>query len=305
MSFALRLMPPQLSDEAIPISIDSYLSGVIVDAFTCGLYTFLLYRTIQAAAPRLRSGRHITLMIALVFLYILTMANLAATWVVVRSVVVTKGSTQTSTAAEMFFGSRMLAGGIAPGLTYAAMLIADSLLVWRCYIMWHKSKWLLTLFGVLLLGESAIIPIFLVLDPSYVFSKHVPETSFFSITLFITVVATAMIIYRILTISWGTETVGRYRYTIEILVESGILYSATVLITVIFQVLPNSSLPFIQAATYFSAILIPVTGIAPTLISHRVFTSTESDEERWSQPISSLRFNHTIQRDETNYDSPS
>ncbi|KAF8989588.1 hypothetical protein BDQ17DRAFT_1477394 [Cyathus striatus] len=47
---------------------------------------------------------------------------------------------------------------IAGGAQIAAMLVADVLLVWRCYIVWLKNKWLLAFFSILLLGEVGRFP---------------------------------------------------------------------------------------------------------------------------------------------------
>ncbi|KAF8985253.1 hypothetical protein BDQ17DRAFT_1335934 [Cyathus striatus] len=143
----------------------------------------------------------------------------------------------------------------------AAGFIADALLAWRCYILWQKNNWLLASFGFLLLGESALMTTAFV-----IITKHNIFPGFLIISMVITVLTTSMIIYRILTVSREAGTARRYRYIIEILVESGI-------------------------------------GIAPTLIAKRVMNSTEKDEEKWSQPISTLRFRHTTQRGETYQES--
>ncbi|KAF8990841.1 hypothetical protein BDQ17DRAFT_1433516 [Cyathus striatus] len=196
-------------------------------------------------------------------------------------------------AAELYYGSNVHLS-IMKGGVFVAMLIADSLLVWRCYVIWLKKKWLLMVFGFLLIGEVGLIPTLLVLSPSV----KAPTVTLFFMLMGITLITTSMIIYRIVTVSkHAPGAAGRYRYIIEILVESGTLYSGVLLITGIVESLPSNIVS--SFASYFVALLIPIIGIAPTLMTERVMISTEKDDEKWSQPISGIRFRHTTRRDET------
>ncbi|KAF8996721.1 hypothetical protein BDQ17DRAFT_1329792 [Cyathus striatus] len=177
------------------------------------------------------------------------------------------------------------------------MLIADTLLVWRCYMVWLKNIWLLVLFGILLLGEVGLFPTYFLFFSSATF----PASSLSFISSGITIISTSMIIYRILTVSRDSGSMGRHGYIIEILVESGVLYSVPLLIVGVMLVIRND-ITVTEAGTYLMAILIPVTGIAPTLISEHAMTNAKRDEERWSQPISTLRFRQ-ITRDATHQES--
>ncbi|KAF8999954.1 hypothetical protein BDQ17DRAFT_1427437 [Cyathus striatus] len=266
--------------EAIPkATLESFIGQLIIHAFLSGLYTFILYRTVCGAVSRIRNGRHIILIATLISLYVLNMINFAASWVVTISVLIINKLNE----------SKILLVGNNTGIV--ATLIADALLAWRCYILWLKNKWLLAAFGVLLLGESALMTTVFVKTTKYDFFP-----CFLIISLVITVLATSMIIYRIVTISREAGTTRRYRYIIEILVESGFIYSTSLLVIVVCFFLRDVTPSAREASFYASSVLIPVSGIAPTLIAERVVNSTEHDEERWSQPISTLRFNHTTQR---------
>jgi hypothetical protein len=289
---------PQFPDAVVQASLDSYLGTVVIQAFVSGIYTLLLFRTIRSAVPSLRNGRHIVLMIALMVLYALTMINFAVTWQVVRSIFIAHNETRQTMAAKMFLDS-INTLQIGNGAGVVAMLMADSLLVWRCYMIWLKNKWLLAAFAIPLLAELALIPVLLSLNLR-IGPNQIPIIFvFFFISMGITIFATSMIIVCILTVSRAGGTAGRYRYVIEILVESGILYSTLLFITGVLQALTTAPLPVSEAATYFTAVLIPVTGIAPTLISERIMTSTDRDEEKWSQPVSFLKFKHTAKTNGT------
>ncbi|KAF8989614.1 hypothetical protein BDQ17DRAFT_1434323 [Cyathus striatus] len=223
----------QSSPDAITgAAFDSNIGPLIVQAFLSGLYTFILYRTVRGAVLRIRNGRHILLMAALISLYVLNIINFA--------------------------------------LTFA------------------------------LIGEGALMMAAFVITTRDIIDDIIP--CFYIVSLVITVLATSMIIYRILTVSRDTGTTRTYGYIIEILVESGIIYSTSLLVVVVCFYLPDGNVST-EAYTYASSVLIPATGIAPTMIAERVVNSTEHDEEKWSQPISTLRFNHTTQRGETHQES--
>lgn len=123
-----------------------------------------------------------------------------------------------------------------------------------------------------------------------------------------------MIAYRIITLSRRRkEHIRRYEYTTQIIVESGLLYSVTLFITAVLLAVQGSSLDdlnVVQAASYFGAILTPITvrdacsllntytnirtvigaksqGIAPTLTSYRILSTSAADDEQNSHPVQS------------------
>lgn len=85
----------------------------------------------------------------------------------------------------------------------------------------------------------------------------------FALSLGITVTASVLIIYRVVTVSRQlNNNINPYHYTIKILVESGILYTANILICGLLLILQSSGIynPGSIRATYdFNAILAPVT----------------------------------------------
>jgi hypothetical protein len=78
----------------------------------------------------------------------------------------------------------------------------------------------------------------------------------------ITVLSTGLIIYRIISLSrdtWGERN--RYRFTIEILLESGALYAVTLLIDavlVLFRWAHPDNGALWMGATYWSAVIPPI-----------------------------------------------
>jgi hypothetical protein len=288
--------PPQIPVAVIQASLDGYLGTSIVQAFVMGIYTLLLFRTIRSALPSLLKGRHILLMLSLVVLYCLTMVNFGIGWGVTRSILILNNATRETMLLEVLNPKTFQKLQAGNGAGVVAILIADSLLVWRCYMLWSRSKIILFAFSPALLTELGLIPVLLKLNLQ-IGPNHIPVIClFFFISMGITVLATSLIIFRILNVSRAGGTAGRYGHVIEILVESGILYSTLLFITGVLQALTTAPLSVGEAGTYFTAVLIPVTGIAPTLISERIMTSTERDNEKWSQPVSFLKFKHSASR---------
>ncbi|KAK0486750.1 hypothetical protein EDD18DRAFT_1110977 [Armillaria luteobubalina] len=109
-------------------------------------------------------------------------------------------------------------------------------------------------------------------------------TSFIMVT---TILCTLLIIYRILAVSHRGMDIRTFRGIIEIIVESALVYSITLLLYLVF-VACNS-----YGGNYLSALAAFARGIAPTLIVGRVAAGHARPKESWEGSISSsLHFGH-------------
>ena len=119
-------------------------------------------------------------------------------------------------------------------------------------------------------AHAVLIPILLVFHVGVGPAQVSPICLFFFISAGITVLATALITYRIIDVSQYIQdstgqAMSRYQYIIEILVESGIMYSATLLISGVLLAVggniagSNPSIALTQAAAYWGGIVTPVT----------------------------------------------
>lgn len=86
---------------------------------------------------------------------------------------------------------------------------------------------------------------------------------YMAVSFLSTIIATVLILYKIVDVSkQGNNQLSRYQYTIKILVKSGMLYIAVLVINTVFHILQifgNTSPGVIQATQDFGAILVPVT----------------------------------------------
>lgn len=98
---------------------------------------------------------------------------------------------------------------------------------------------------------------------------------YFIISFSVTIISTSLIIYRIFTVSKrGNSKIAPYRFTIEILVESGALYTTNILIAGILLVLQanGAQAPWIiETSQILYSILVPVTVCRGFLLSENFY----------------------------------
>ncbi|KAF5310048.1 hypothetical protein D9619_010483 [Psilocybe cf. subviscida] len=272
--------------------LDSLLGTTIVQSLLTGLYGILFIQTI---VPLIRDGKRKVHTSILILLFSIVIINLGTTWQILRNVMITYNDTRNTMVMELMGGPLQIP--LAANATGCiAVLIADSLLVWRCYVLWRRNKILLAFFTLLLLGEVALIPILLLLNANLGPGKVSFIPLFFFLSVGITVLATGLIIYRIVDVfNRIPGERSRYQYVIEALVESGLMYSTTLLISGVLMVVRSDNFTnctLVQASAYWGGILTPVTGIAPTLITMRTVSGKARDEATWTQPVSGIIFNN-------------
>ncbi|KAJ7671201.1 hypothetical protein B0H17DRAFT_195513 [Mycena rosella] len=142
-------------------------------------------------------------------------------------------------------------------------VVADGLVIYRCYAIWNRNIYVVIL-PILLLITSSVLgwDILLPFDP------------FFAMSLATNVLVTALTAGRIW---WICRQARRYLKTamqkravasISILVESGVIYSASVLAYLILGAIPSAQASFWQQPIF--EMLGQIVGIVPTLIIVRV-----------------------------------
>ncbi|KAJ7189069.1 hypothetical protein C8R46DRAFT_34471 [Mycena filopes] len=140
-------------------------------------------------------------------------------------------------------------------------VIADGLVIYRCYSIWENNIYVV------------ILPIILLIITSvFGVDLRLPSSPFFALSLTTNVLVTALTagriwwLYRKARVYLKTDVQRRYLSAMAILVESGALYSATVLAWLIVSAIPAAHIfkgPIYQMLTQ-------IMGIAPTLIIVRV-----------------------------------
>ncbi|KAJ6477036.1 hypothetical protein C8R45DRAFT_369140 [Mycena sanguinolenta] len=142
-------------------------------------------------------------------------------------------------------------------------IIADALVIYRCYIVWDRNIYVIIL-PLLMLAVTSVFGV----------DIKLPANPYFSLSLATNVLVTALTAGRIWWIcrqcrlysKFTTAQQRRCMSAIGIMVESGALYSATVLAYLILGAIPKVSI--VQEPVY--EMMAQIMGIAPTLIIVRV-----------------------------------
>ncbi|SJL14001.1 uncharacterized protein ARMOST_17453 [Armillaria ostoyae] len=97
---------------------------------------------------------------------------------------------------------------------------------------------------------------------------------------------TILTIYRILSVGGAAGRMRVYQRLIEMLVESALLYSAVIVVLLVFEVRNEAS------GAYIEEIAIAMRAIAPTILVGRVAAGHARPDDSWSgsTTVSSLRF---------------
>ncbi|KAJ7027970.1 hypothetical protein C8F04DRAFT_964554, partial [Mycena alexandri] len=186
------------------------------------------------------------------------------------------------------------------------IFMADCLFVWRCWTVWNR-RWqivVLPIFATLagagqfffafriILSRLPLSP-FVLWSPSLWLKKSQEfiklSTVYFSLSVATSSTTTFLISLRIVLVqkmSKRTETGSAHSFNpiMEILIESAVLYSVTLLTFVVLDIKKNTNV-------YYAQNIHAQMGLAPLLIILRVTAGHSRPKEQWSgTPSGSLKF---------------
>ncbi|KAJ7493791.1 hypothetical protein FB451DRAFT_1491196 [Mycena latifolia] len=267
-----------------------YLQITLLELFMNGLYTGVFFATMYSMVFKKRiegKGMNIPICLAVVAMYIFSTVHAASRWVMIKNAFIDNGDTPEQTLVYLFENPVWLV--VLAGVPFVAnTLVADTVLIWRCWTVWNRNfkiiivPLLLTIAGAVLGFLSVATEVRFILHPEFdrdQFADYATPWSIMSLTT--TLSATLLIILRI-----ATMTEGRLRgYTrvIEIVVESAALYCVVLIVYLPFLVRG------LATDGYPEAILVQVTGMAPTLIIARVSFGLARPDHTWQASSSFMR----------------
>ncbi|KAF7332918.1 hypothetical protein MVEN_02397700 [Mycena venus] len=293
---SLRQVYPQVAVLSV------FLNGLYTAVFLATVYGIVMHGRGQTGASR------ILVHIAILLMYASSAAISWILWIVAKNAFITS-ETPKDTLAYLLSTALPRMPVIALSLN---TLLADCILVWRCYVVWNRKVKMVLLPAVCALGGGVIgfIAIAIELQLGIV---PTPEdgatifplgTTYFILTLVSQLSATLLIIYRIFSIA-GRPT-HRYARVVEMVVESA-APNCIILIVLIPFFLGIHPL----GASYPQAILLQSVGIGPTLIAARVaFGMARSDDEWDTRPVpggsrqASAWYNLSLTRISTQVENP-
>ncbi|KAJ7367648.1 hypothetical protein DFH08DRAFT_829026 [Mycena albidolilacea] len=198
------------------------------------------------------------------------------------------------------------------------IFMADCLFVWRCWIVWNR-QWPVVVLPILATLSGAVLAGFIVSDQvtalksleAFTVAKKSQQfvqlsTIYFSLSVATSLTTTFLITLRILLVQrmskkTGTGSHRSFNPIMEILVESAVLYSVSLLTFVVLDVKKDINVYYAQN------IHAQMAGLAPLLIILRVSAGKSRPQEDWSTKNSgTLKFapsNSTFANSTSNHDA--
>ncbi|KAF5321955.1 hypothetical protein D9619_000016 [Psilocybe cf. subviscida] len=270
--------------------IDPQLNGVILEGFACGMYTLLLGQAIWQLHTTSNKGFY---SFALILLWISEIFTFATDWSTARAGFIDHNTSPFD-----------IANGLQPVIPLlgefahlVGIVLSDSILVWRCHILW-RNRYLLIFLVMILITTAVIMLCDDFLNNVNLIAPFTTLVAFFSFMT--TVSATSLIAWKIASLTRESHIRHSYTKVLQILVESAALVSVVLsgvfilsLIDAvhIFNLGTMRGKVMLQMASYFGYMQGPVIGIAPTLIAFRVAKGGPLQTEiNGTNPPSHLRF---------------
>ncbi|PBK90390.1 hypothetical protein ARMGADRAFT_1082671 [Armillaria gallica] len=286
---------PELTDSQIKdifVNRDTYSNRVMLAALLYGIYTGVVAVTLWAVASRNSDQTYRKphfLVFIILLLHILTAGGLYYEWAGDVSIFITHGTNFWIGYISTSGPPMLLAGGI---IAILSTNLADATLIWRCWIVWGRS-WRVVVHKPNLASRGIVAyynafgPIENVPPRALYLEKIVNWAVLYSSLILATLLwCTILIIYRILRVGSAAGRMRVYQRVIEMLVESALLYSAVIIVVLVFEIRNEVT------AAYVQELAIAMRGIAPTILVGRVAAGHARPDDSWSESItsSSLRF---------------
>ncbi|KDR70780.1 hypothetical protein GALMADRAFT_144275 [Galerina marginata CBS 339.88] len=284
--------------------IDSSLNSTILFAVLMGVYSIVFFATLYLYTTR--KGQHRWFIVAVITLqYLLSALEFGLQWYLTIWEFIRNGKSR-----ELIFLSltnfpawvQIVINIIGAAVT----VLADGLLVWRCFYAWNRSfrvvGALLFLFvsEIVLFFSSIITPLAkkLELSPKEAIAINDTLAAAYVVSASTSLLATVLIAYRIYHVYHQSTAIvtsgGKFWHIIEILVQSAAIYAVMMIIQAVSLFLPNlgTSTSVFALDNYAVALMIPIAGIAPCAMVARVHFSSHREPKVKStvHHLTDLRF---------------
>ncbi|KDR79663.1 hypothetical protein GALMADRAFT_137452 [Galerina marginata CBS 339.88] len=309
-------MSTSLPSAAIQQSfIGASLNSTVMGTFLMGIYTMFYFGTVylyrksssinvfkiptkRAMLVNRSRSRQRMVLATITALYLDAVFQIGLQWHALTRAFVANGTTQ----GDIFVALLVNPVWFAAVNTLSQVLIlilADVLLIWRCYFVWNRSVRAILLPGLLLVAEIGLaiaIVVLILVDSSNVTDEGVRVQTLVQLTLFCvslatSIAATLLIGVRIHSVSKRSRR--RFRHVIEIVVQSSAIYSLALIFQVACNVRPVSLADTVYVAyiSYSSALTFVIAGLVPTVMVARVCVAPDDNSQlSTNQHVSRLQF---------------
>ncbi|PPQ75571.1 hypothetical protein CVT26_012376 [Gymnopilus dilepis] len=243
--------PSHQGSNTFPTSLPPYIGAVMFETFLYGLYVILFCICLYVLLRRNRR-LHGVLLASAVLMFAIATADIAYTYFI--------------------FFRKLLRGGLSftdvrpkYWLYVTNNVLADSLLLYRCFVVWEHRKRVVAGPIILLLGATACGYLFEGSSSKMFNNSYIYLVMTFALNAILTALTAGRIwwLARKARVILGAGLIERYNATITILIESGCLYS-------LYMILDLAVRNTRVVNTIIDAGLIQAVGIMPTLIIAQV-----------------------------------
>ncbi|KAK0221109.1 hypothetical protein EDD85DRAFT_1028369 [Armillaria nabsnona] len=284
--------------KAIFVQLDAQFNVVMLSALTRGIHTGVVAVTLWTVASRNSSQSYRWphfLIVIILLLYLLAVFDFYDEWAASLSFFVVTGKSFLE-AYQCYRISTPITLTVGIDAILSTVL-ADATLIWRCWIVWGRS-WRVVLVPIicttLAIASRGIVAYYSAfgpvenIPPKALYLENIVNWAILYSSLILTTLlwCTILIIYRILSVASAAGRIGVYQRLIEMLVESALLYSAVIVVLLVFEVRNETS------GAYVEEVAIAIRAIAPTILVGRVAAGHARPDNSWSgsTTVSSLRF---------------
>ncbi|KJA22256.1 hypothetical protein HYPSUDRAFT_87502 [Hypholoma sublateritium FD-334 SS-4] len=283
--------------------VGGQVSSVLLEVFLYGIYATVYAGTMYIYLSK-KSSINYYVLASITSLFLLNGLKTMGQWATVIEIVAMNASQNVLATAYLFvvYGASTGAN-ISLVSCYPITVIADGLMIWRCYKVWGDSLRIIAVLLLLVLAEAAlyaasVIVIFGPNGPSSASRSMFDtlETAGLLVAVATTILSALLIFYRIHSISQKNVLHGgggRYTRIVYLLTESSALYVIGLLLYAIPVAVPITDANMLWRegwASYSDPIFIFSSGMAPTIMVACISLTADDDVHEAPSHISTLKF---------------
>ncbi|KAF9486095.1 hypothetical protein BDN70DRAFT_926810 [Pholiota conissans] len=227
--------------------IATNLNSMIFAALLMGIYTVVYGGTIYKYTTR-EGSRGYLVPATISCLYLCNLALFGIDWFATKQQFIDQGDDRDT----IFLATVDNSGGLAIGVNFlsaAGLVLSGSLLIWRCFNLWDRSFRIIFVPVLLTITEGALMLTLAigagVIPPSALTEQtrlNKVAAAGLVMSSCSTIITTALIAYRIRSfLTHQGISAKRFRHTIDVVVQSGAVYSFSVLLYGVVNILNNAA----------------------------------------------------------------
>ncbi|KAF8188736.1 hypothetical protein BJ912DRAFT_968361 [Pholiota molesta] len=267
-----------------------------------GMYAIIYFGTMYIYFTRSASKRYVV-PVTITALFLCNIIQTGFQWYAIKLAFVDNGATRDSVFVSLFDLPKWVYVAVdIPA--YVGYVLADGLLIWRCFFVWNRSFRVISIPLFLFITENTLFLTLIIfraiyggITPDVATAIRINDLIFaaFLTTFIASLVTTVLIAYRIYAAAKQGRSKRRFRHVINIVVQSGALYCLALLVSAVAPVLPGEMglrNTWNVALNYYTTALVSViAGMSATVLVARVLMlPTDATFPSSSIHLSALRF---------------